>query len=1116
MEHKNPDTSVAAASSGICEAVHSKFFNNQAGNTLFDKFRGIIEGMANLHSFHAVVGYFRSTGYFKLRRELYNSRHQTKIQILVGINIDNIFRNHNKSMLFLATDKVSEEAREAYSKSFVDDVKHAAYHKDIEEGILQLAEDLRDGIVDLKIHPTRNLHAKFYLLLPENHTPHSDGWVIMGSSNLSDTGFGLTETPRYELNVSMKDYSDVAYCKHEFDALWQEGLPITFDDIEEYKTHTHLGQDPTPHELYIKLLIDHFGEQIEDDFALDVPDGFMDLKYQKDAVSQGYSMLMKNNGLFLADVVGLGKTVIATMIAKRFIEDNGARESKVLVIYPPALESNWKNIFSTFKITRNASFVSCGSLDKVLDGKDNFLPTEDYDLVLVDEAHRFRSDNSIMYDALQRICKTDREFVGRVGDRHKKVMLISATPLNNRPDDIYNLMLLFQDKRKCTIDGIPNLQNYFAPKLSRYKELTSSKNETVDVKAVKELYADIRKDVIDKVTVRRTRNNIVKYPPYQEDLEVQGIRFPEIEAPREVEYMLPPMLKTLFEDTMVILTEELKYARYKAIEALNDDIQTDKYPNAEATSRSLASIYRTHMVKRLESSFHALRLSLHNLRRATQGMVDMWKADKMIIAPDLKVKELMDKGLELDEIIEKGIEKFGKTSDKFNVYARTDFREDFIDDLQFDIDTLDALIVQWERVDIDPKLDRFIEYLRNNIFDKEENPTGKVVVFSESKDTIEYLYRELGTVLKRKDILAISSDNRKKDFETIRANFDANYSREQSNDFNIIISTDVLAEGVNLHRANVIVNYDTPWNATRLMQRIGRVNRIGSVAGTIVNYLFYPSAEGDEQIKLYKNALAKLQGFHSAYGEDSQIYSKEEIVEQFELFNTNVGDDVDKSLELLKIVRDFRATQPDDYERIKLLPIKSRTARKLSECGKNIAEESSLVYISSPFKKEFYKVDEGAVEDMSFLDVISLFEAKPSEKGYALPDCHYDQVGRAAKKFDADVVQMLDDSQKATPSDNDKVSDKARKFLRTIWRASKNRKVQEAAEILEHYVELGAYSKLIRELAKLEGLYAKGKITLIEVENAIRGYEHTYHTRKKVAAADVDTTPYVVISETFM
>jgi superfamily II DNA or RNA helicase len=952
--------------------------------------------MAGLHSFHAVVGYFRSSGYFKIRKEFETMEKPPKIQILIGINVDDISRRYNKSLLFLAGEKVKDEAWEQYREDFVDDVRTMGYNEDLERGILMLAEDLKSGQVEMKIHATKNLHAKFYLFLPKKHTPHSDGWVIMGSSNMSESGLGLTQSPRYELNVAMKDYDDVKFCKDEFDKLWKEGVPLTHEYIEVYKKDTHLGQNPTPWELYMKLLIDFFGEQAEDDFILDIPDGFMELKYQKDAVGQGYQMLKKYNGFFLADVVGLGKTVIATMIAKQFIEANGVRNSRILVIFPPALEYNWRDTFRRFKIERYADFISCGSLDKILDETGGYRSADEYDMVLVDEAHRFRSDSSNMYDSLQRICKTDRAFVGHVGDYRKKVMLISATPLNNRPDDLYNLLRLFQDQRKCNIDGIPNLQNYFAPWIARYKEIMSPGYIGDDVaQRVNDIYEDIRKKVIDKVTVRRTRENIEKYAPYMEDLKKQGIKFPKIEKPREVEYVLPPDLKLLFEKTMTILVPKedevgLKYARYRAIENLTGEF-TERYANAEATSRSLATIYRTHMVKRLESSFWAFQRSLGNLRRATQGMVDMFKADKVIIAPDLKVKELQDKGMELDDIIEKGIEKLGASKDDF-VYKATAFRPEFLESLNADIALLDDLIDEWNKIKLDPKLDRFIEYIETKLFDKGENPTGKLVVFSESKDTITYLSEQLEKRLGRKDIMSVSSEDRKGQFAKIQANFDANFSGTCKNDYNIIIATDVLAEGVNLHRANVIVNYDTPWNASRLMQRIGRVNRIGSVAGVIVNYMFYPSAEGDAQIRLYKNALAKLQGFHSALGEDSQIYSREEIVGQFELFNPKVGDYEDKIRLLLDDARKLYAADPEVYQRIKNLPVKSRTARNIAESGKEIKTGTTLVYISSSFKQEFYRVENGVASDIGFLDAVELFRAEPEEKPYDIPSSHFKDV----------------------------------------------------------------------------------------------------------------------------
>ena len=114
----------------------------------------------------------------------------------------------------------------------------------------------------------------------------------MGSSNISDSGLGITRSPRNELNVAMKDYDDVKFCSDEFWKLWEEAIPLTAEDIDKYQSQTYLGYQPTPYELYIKVLIDTFGDQVEDDFTIQLPDGVKDLKYQKDAVIQGYQLLM--------------------------------------------------------------------------------------------------------------------------------------------------------------------------------------------------------------------------------------------------------------------------------------------------------------------------------------------------------------------------------------------------------------------------------------------------------------------------------------------------------------------------------------------------------------------------------------------------------------------------------------------------------------------------------------------------------------------------------------------------------------------------------------------------------------------------------------------------------
>ena len=634
--------------------MSSKFFNNDTGNTLFDKLKGIALGMANFDRFLAVVGFFRSSGYFKLRKEL---KDVEEIKILVGINIDDIFRRHNKTMLMLES---AEKAKIVYDEEFRQDIINARYAPEVEEGILQMCQDLVDGRLQMKIHSTKNLHAKFYLCLPQNHSEHTDGWVIMGSSNISDSGLGTTQSPRYELNVAMKDFDDVDYCHTEFKKLWEEAIPLTIDDIEGIKQKTYLGYQPTPYEIYLKVLIDTFGDQVEDDFFVQLPPGVMELKYQTDAVIQGFQMLMRHNGLFLADVVGLGKTMIATMIAKRFIEANG-RNTSILVVFPPALRENWEDTFKLFGIYHKAQFITNGKLDRVLDGKDRYKSKEEFDLIIVDEAHGFRNGGSGKYDDLQKICKADCINTGLLKSPRKKVMLLSATPLNNRPDDLLNLLLLFQDSQSCTIDGIPTLKGFFAEHIKAYNILMKER-ETRDVTAdVDKIYEVIRERVIDKVTVRRTRSNIENDPEYKKDLKAQGIVFPKPLAPTPLEYEMYADTSNRFFYTLNVLSDDkfephLHYARYRAIEFLKPELRA-KYRNAVHVGQTLAGIYRVHMVKRLESSFHAFKLSLATLLRITDDMLKMFAEDKVIIAPDLNVKDLQAKGMELDEIIEKALEK---------------------------------------------------------------------------------------------------------------------------------------------------------------------------------------------------------------------------------------------------------------------------------------------------------------------------------------------------------------------------------------------------------------------------------------------------------------------------
>lgn len=1110
--------------------MSTKFFNN-IESTLMDKFHGIASAMANFDIFHAVVGYFRSSGYFKLRKELENV---SEIRILVGINIDSILSHHNANLLFTA-DSHTAEVVEQYRRHLIDDIRKSHYDADTEHGIMQMFDDIASGKLQLRIHATRNLHAKFYLCLPSNFSEHSDGWVIMGSSNLTDQGLGTVNDHRYELNVAMKDYDDVRYCEDEFWHLWEESVPVSIEDMQKARRSTHLDNEkpPTPYELYMKVLIDTFGNMVEDNFELDPTRyGFRDLSYQRDAVIQGYQTMIRHNGCFIADVVGLGKTPVATMIAKRFIMENG-RYTRILVIMPPAMRHEWERTFKKFEISKYAWFVTSGSLDKVVDGRDNYRLPNEYDMIIVDEAHNFRNDGNTGYQYLQRICKAPRANRGRVEGLRKKVLLLSATPYNNTPMDIRNQLLLFQDARNCTIEGLGDITGSFSDWISRYKQLMRDRDtlpHDVFVKAVDKIMEEVRHRVLEPIMVRRTRNNILNYDPYRIDIEEQGIKFPKFASIRDRQYKMDDYLAHLFGRTMQILTDTpsednpkgtgVHYARYRAVEFFRPGVPY-KGKQGKHVALLLTGIFRTHMVKRLESSFEAFKKSLHTFLNITTGMIDMFVADKVLIAPEYNVKQLqVEKEMDLDDIIQyiesKGVER------KDFVYHSADFQPILLDMLREDEAQLKALCDEWDAVDYDPKLELFVNMLQGELFNPRENKNHKLVIFSESVDTVNCLYRTMTERLGRTDVLRITAKNRDQERKRIAANFDANYSEKQLDEFNIIVTSDVLAEGVNLHRANVIVNYDSPWNASRLMQRNGRVNRIGSTSDLIYNYMFYPSQEGDKQIQLYSNALIKLQGFHSALGEDSQIYSHEEIVKEFELFNKNVHDENDDKLALIHEVSELHKDNPELYERIKNLPPKSRCLRSVSYCENN-NDGSTLVFLASKERVDYVLVgSDDAPNRLSFMEAVKKLKAAPDEPGFPISDMekrHFIQVNRAIELYNH-MLQEQDTTVSMRINSHDKVVLGALKFLRTEAAATmSDEHGRGLCRRLQSLVEQGVYNSLPRQLGDLaKQQRSANPFSKEDLEQQIIDLAEIYcpDVEESTNNSGGNLVPDIIISETFI
>ena len=973
---------------------NSHIFTNREGNTLMKEFEGVLQHNPQIRNLDAVVGFLRASGYFSLRPFLDSIN---KVRVLIGIDVDKYIAEAARQgkLFFGAEDDVKQDCLRQIRK----DIESSNYRKEIEDGMFQMVQDLIDGKLELRAHPSKKIHAKIYVLYPDDFNQYTQGMAITGSSNLSGNGLGITEERQYEFNVKMTQHEDVQFAKDEFEQLWEEakGCEITADDLKTSIDRTYLKGDVSPYDLYIKMLMEYFSDRIletDNDDPFDMPDGYTKYDYQMDAVIEGYQKLIRYDGFFLADVVGLGKTVIATMIAKKFLIENGRDHTKILVVYPPAVEQNWKTTFKDFGIDKYANFISNGSLSKVLDEDNyNYWNADEYDLVLVDEAHKFRSHTTSAFEQLQEICKMPRVETGNIPGYKKKVMLISATPMNNTPADLYNEILLFQDPRHSTIDGVGNLTAFFAPLIVEFRKLRN--NPDADIRDFKKLAEKVRDRVIKPLTVRRTRTDIESVPRYNKD--VNG--FPKVERPVESRYELNEHLANLFERAMQTLDKELTYARYQAIAFLKPEVSNGLYDNAELISRSLAGIRKNGLVKRLESSFYAFQVSIQNFRQANQNMLDMFANDKVFIAPDLDINLLLENGLSEEEIEEK-LNAKAETNPKNAVFHADDFRPEFVEMLRADQAILEKMWNDWQDIsdDDDSKFAKFNELLKHELFKAERNPEQKLVVFSESVDTVEYLERRIN----RSDVLVISSGNRSQQFKTIRENFDANY-KTKLNDYNIILTTDVLAEGVNLHRSNVIVNYDTPWNSTRLMQRIGRVNRIGSASKHIYNYVFYPSREGNREINLNQIAVSKIQTFHSTFGEDNQIYSQNEILDRnlSKLFDEALKEqkkDFNQEIPYYEELRSLYQTNRREYNRIAKLSLRSRTGRESRIVDGVTLSGDSLVFLKTNFRKVFFLVSENA-EEISVLDALKYFKATPDEKPAERIKEHHQHVEKALVKF---------------------------------------------------------------------------------------------------------------------
>ncbi len=965
------------------------FFTNEPERDLYSRFSTILR--SNTQFFDILVGYFRTSGFFKMKDAMEDVE---KIRILVGLNVDKytvkIIDKVNMELKYEAP--TEKQAKESFADSIEREFERTEPTSEIEQGVRTFIEWLKIGKLELRMYIEAPIHAKVYIMRKDmQKTPDTFGSVITGSSNFSEAGL----QNNLEFNVELKDSRDVQFALEKFEELWDKSVPVTEYYVEAVEGKTWLRNDITPYEIYLKTLYEFFKEEINSDKDLLAenlfPDGYMKLQYQLDAVVQAKKILETYNGVFISDVVGLGKTYISAMLAKSL------KKGKKLVICPPVLVDYWKNVLLEFDVA--AEVESLGKLDAILEkGVDKFA------YVFIDEAHRFRNQGTESFSSLHKICYG------------KKVVLISATPINNYSSDIENQIYLFQPKHNSTIVGLKDMEAFFRE--LRLKEKKYKKGTQMYLNQVRANSEEIRDRILRHIMIRRTRNEIMEY--YASDLEKQGLKFPKLGTPEPIVYIFDEDTNIVFNETVEVI-KNFKYSRYKPLVYLKD---SKKYATLLTSQHNMGGFMKSILVKRLESSFFAFKNTLGRFLASYEKFIDMYERGEVYISKKVDVYDLLDSGDDdkLMELVE---------AEAVMHFSADEFNGKFIKDLRWDLAKLQYLSNMWQSISDDPKLTQFKEELQSN----RKLCGNKKIIFTESKETAEYLARELSDIYGER-VVAYTGSSSMILKSVIEDSFNPKFTEKKNDQFDVLVTTDVLAEGINLHRANALINYDLPWNPTKIMQRVGRINRVGSEYEEIYVFNFFPTSATSKHLPLKDRIIEKLQAFHDTLGEDFKYLSDEEEVSSQKLFqdlnkDLEEGEDgANPELAYLAVIRQIRDNDAELFEKIKRLPKKAKTGRY----SDRVQDDATISFIRKGYLKTFFIADQNGSRQISFMDAIGYLKCEIDEERISVGKNYFDHYDANNAAFDISLTEedVITTGRTAVGANDQKIIRYLRALLTTI------------------------------------------------------------------------------------
>ena len=765
-----------------------------------------------------------------------------------------------------------------------------------QETLRILKSELEDGIVEMKVFTEKPLHGKAYLFQAPQKK-HGSRWAYVGSSNL--TGAGLHRN--LELNIDVQDSDATAKLANWFVDRWNDpfSLTITAEIIELIGESWADEQQPTPFEVYLKVC-HSLSQDARDGMGYVLPTSMQTLllDYQESAVRTLARRIVRRGGTMLGDVVGLGKTLTAVATALML---QAAEDYSTLVLCPKNLEQMWLEHLEEYDI--NGRVVPYSMVDK-------FLPElKRFNLVICDESHNLRNNAAVAYDAIHQYIRANAS----------KVLLLTATPYNLAFTDVANQIGLYIDEDD-DLGIVPTAALLAEP--GRFLKLDGKINTLAAFRLSEE--AEDWKRLMSDHLVRRTRSFIKRTAkketvtlPNGELAEKEYLQFAtgekfffptRIAKPLSHDFSEDDPAKLMEDDITLDAVRNLTLPRYRLAEydnpkAPHTDSDKKNLDDIRAGRGNVSGFVRVGLFKRLSSSGHAFILSLQRQRARNELFIHA--IDNNLPIP---LGTFTDRQIAIsDEDLESEAPLHGSVANRYaalnsSLPAKTKwistqvFKPSLRTDLVRDNDALTMLLDRFGSWDAtrDSKINALVDLLRN------EHPGQKVLVFTEYVDTADYVAAALGDAgIENVGLASGNTDNP----AGIARRFSPNSNKLPGHDeavpkaladpIDVLVATDVLSEGQNLQDAHIIVNYDLPWAIIRIIQRAGRVDRVGQKSDTVYVYLI-SHEKIEQQINLRQRIKDRLGASAEAFGSDEQFFGGEQEIKILDDFYKGlVTDDAD-------------------------------------------------------------------------------------------------------------------------------------------------------------------------------------------------------------------------------